>query len=145
VIVKLPKSKCTKDIRSLLGHARFYRRFTKEFSRTARPLTNLLAKDMSFKFDERRLDAKEKLKKELVSTLIISAPDWIKPFKIMCDASSFAIGIVLGQHIDNKQHIIYYSSKNLNDVQLNCTMTEKEFLVVVFALEKFRLYLLGQK
>ena len=63
----------------------------------------------------------------------------------MCDASDFAIGAVLGQRIDNKQHVIYYSSRTLNDAQLNYTTTEKEFLAVVFALEKFRPYLLGSK
>ena len=62
----------------------------------------------------------------------------------MCDASDFAIGAVLGQRIDNRQHVIYYSSRTLNDAQQNYT-TEKEFLVVVFALEKFWPYLLGSK
>ena len=87
----------------------------------------------------------EKLKRELISAPIISAPDWSKPFEIMCDASDFAIGTVLGQHIDNKQHVIYYSSRTLNDAQLHYTTLEKEFLAVVFALEKFRPYLLGSK
>ena len=63
----------------------------------------------------------------------------------MCDASDFAIGAVLGQRIDNKQHVIYYSSRTLNDAQLNYTTTEKEFLAVVFALGKFHPYLLGSK
>ena len=63
----------------------------------------------------------------------------------MCDTSDFAIGAVLGQHIDNKQHVIYYSSKILNDVQLNYTTTEKKFLTVVLSLEKFHSYLLGSK
>ena len=56
---------------------------------------------------------------KLISAPIISAPDWSKPFEIMCDASDYAIGSVLGQHIDNKQHMIYYSSRILNDAQLN--------------------------
>jgi len=63
----------------------------------------------------------------------------------MCDASDFAIGAVLGQRIDNKQHAIYYSSRTLNDVLMNYTTTEKEFLVVVFTLERFCPYLLGSK
>ena len=63
----------------------------------------------------------------------------------MCDASDFPIGAVLGQRIDNKKHVIYYSSRTLNDAQLNYTTTEKEFFAVVFALEKFRPYLLGFK
>jgi len=60
-----------------------------------------------------------------------------KPFEIKCDASDFALGAILGQHIDNKQHVIYYSSRTLNDAQLNYTTIKKEYLAVVFALEKF--------
>jgi len=63
----------------------------------------------------------------------------------MCNASDFAIGVVLRQHINNKQHVIYYSSRTLNVAQLNYTTIEKEFLAVVFALEKFHPYLLGSK
>ena len=63
----------------------------------------------------------------------------------MCDASDFAIGPVLGQRIDNKHHVIYYSSRTLNNAQMNYTTIEKEFLAVVFALEKFCAYLLGSK
>ena len=63
----------------------------------------------------------------------------------MCDASDFARGAVLGQRIDNKQYVIYYSSRTPNDAQMNYTTTKKEFLAVVFVLEKFRPYLLGSK
>jgi hypothetical protein len=63
----------------------------------------------------------------------------------MCDASDFAMGAVLGQRIDGSDHVINYASKTLNGAQLNYTTTEKEFLAVVFALEKFRSYLLGNK
>ena len=58
-----------------------------------------------------------KFKKELISAPIISAPNWPQSFEIMCDASDFAIGAVLGQRIDNRQHGIYYSSRTLNDAQ----------------------------
>ena len=63
----------------------------------------------------------------------------------MCDASVYAIGTVLGQRVNNRQHIIYYASRTLNEAQLNYTATEKEFLAVVFALKKFHQYLLGSK
>ena len=63
----------------------------------------------------------------------------------MCDASDFAVGAVLGQRIDKKSTVICYASKTLADTQLNYTTTEKELLVVVFALEKFRQYILGNK
>jgi len=95
VIVKLRKPKCVKDIRSFLRHARFYHRFIKKFNRIARPFMNILAKDMPLNFDDKCLEAWEKLKKELISALIISVPDWTKPFEIMCDASNFLIGSIL--------------------------------------------------
>jgi len=96
-----------------------------------------------FNFDEECLQAWEELKHRLVLGPIISAPDWTRPFEIMCDASVYAIGAVLGQRTNNRQHVIYYASRTFNEAQLNYTMTEKKFLVVVFVLEKFYQYLLG--
>ena len=78
VIAKLPGPKCIKDIRSFLGHAGFYRRFIKDFSKISRLLTNLLVMDVSFTFDSGSINAWEKLKNELISIPIISAPDWSK-------------------------------------------------------------------
>jgi len=74
-------------------------------------------KDVSFNFDDECFRSWEKLKLELISAPIISAPDWTKSFEIMCDASDLAISVVLGQHIDNRQHVIFYSSRTLNDAQ----------------------------
>jgi hypothetical protein len=61
----------------------------------------------------------------------------------MCDASDYAIGAVLGQRKDKKPHVIYYASRTLNGTQMNYTTTEKELLAIVFALDKFRSYLIG--
>ena len=143
LIAHLPPPKNVRDIRSFLGHAGFYRRFIKDFSRLARPLTTLLEKDRPFEFTGECLESFEKLKRELTSAPIIQAPVWTEPFELMCDASDFAIGAVLGQRINKLPHVIYYASRTLNDAQLNYTTTEKEFLAVVFALEKFRAYLIG--
>jgi hypothetical protein len=63
----------------------------------------------------------------------------------MCDASDYAVGAVLGQRIKKLPHVIYYASRTLNDAQLNYSTTEKELLAVIFALDKFRSYLLGSK
>ena len=63
----------------------------------------------------------------------------------MCDASDYAVGVVLGQRIDKLPHVIYYANKTLDDAQLNYSTTKKELLAVVFALDKFRSYLLGSK
>jgi hypothetical protein len=63
----------------------------------------------------------------------------------MCDASDNVVGAILGQCIDKLPHVIYYVSRTLNDVQLSYSTTEKELLAVVFALDRFRSYLLGSK
>jgi hypothetical protein len=73
----------------------------------------------------------------------MQAPDWSLPFEIMCDASDYAVGVVLGQRKDKKLHVIYYASRTLNSAQMNYISTEKELLAVVFALDKFRFYLIG--
>ena len=79
----------------------------------------------------------------LTTAPIIQAPDWTLPFELMCDASDFAVGAVLGQRSDKKPHVIYYASRTLNGAQLNYSTTEKELLAVVYALDKFRAYLVG--
>ena len=79
----------------------------------------------------------------LVSPPIMQSPNWNLPFEIMCDASDYAIGVVLAQREEKKAFVIYYSSKTLDSAKANYTTTEKEFLAVVFALEKFRSYIVG--
>ena len=128
-----------------MGHTGFYRRFIKNFSFIARPLTSLLAKDAPFIFDDECLKAFNTLKKALVSAPTIQPPDWNLPFEIMCDASDYAVGAVLGQSKDKKHHAISYASKTLLSPQLNYSTTEKELLAVVFAIDKFRSYLVGAK
>ena len=145
LISSLPIPRSVKDIRSFLGHAGFYRRFIKDFSKIARPLTNLLSDDVPFLFDESCICAFARLKSELTSAPIIQPPNWSLPFEIMCDASDYAIGAVLGQRVNKVPHVISYASKTLNDAQLNYTTTEKELLAVVFSLEKFRSYLIGSR
>ncbi|CAM8910533.1 unnamed protein product [Rhodiola kirilowii] len=145
VIEQLPPPKNQKGIRSFLGHAGFYRRFIKDFSKIAKPLTHLLCNDVEFNFDEGCLEAFEKLKKNLVSAPIVQPPNWELPFELMCDASDYAIGAVLGQRVEKKLHVIYYVSKVLDSAQMNYTTTEKELLAVVYAFEKFRPYLVATK
>ncbi|CAN6567579.1 unnamed protein product [Malus baccata var. baccata] len=145
VITNMVAPTTVKGVRSFLGHAGFYRRFIKNFSMITRPLCNLLAKDVVFHFDKACMDAFNTLKYELTSAPIIMAPDWSLPFELMCDASDYAIGAVLGQRVNKLPHVIYYASRTLHDAQLNYSTTEKELLAIVFALEKFRSYLVESK
>ncbi|KAM2257798.1 hypothetical protein ACFX1S_002951 [Malus domestica] len=117
----LPSLTSVREVRSFLGHAGFYRRFIKDFSKIAQPLCRLLQKEVSFEFNEACEQAFNHLKDLLTTTPIIVPPDWSLPFELMCDASDYALGA------------------------LNYSTTEKELLAVVFALDKFRSYLIGTK
>ncbi|GJX74635.1 reverse transcriptase domain-containing protein [Tanacetum coccineum] len=121
VIAKLPHPTSVKGIRSVLGHAGFYRRFIQDISKIDRPMTHLLEKDTSF------------------------LPDWDLPFEIMCDASDYVVGAVLGQRKTKHFQPIHYASKTMTDAQAHYTMTEKELLAVVYAFEKFGPYLVLSK
>ncbi|XP_074305475.1 uncharacterized protein LOC141640667 [Silene latifolia] len=145
VIENLSPPSNVKGVRIFLGHAGFYRRFIKDFSKIAKPLTSLLLKDAPFVFDAPCLESFNSLKEALVTAPIIRAPDWNLPFEIMCDASDFAVGAVLGQVDDKRHHVIYYTSKTLDQMQFNYSTTEKEMLAIVHAIEKFRQYLVGSK
>ncbi|GJX67185.1 reverse transcriptase domain-containing protein [Tanacetum coccineum] len=91
VISKLPHPTTVKGIRSFLGHAGFYRRFIKDFSKISRPMTHLLEKNTPFIFSEDCILAFQTLKKKLTEAPILIAPNWDQPFEIMCDASDYAI------------------------------------------------------
>ncbi|GKA42886.1 reverse transcriptase domain-containing protein [Tanacetum coccineum] len=81
----------------------------------------------------------------MTETPILIAPDWDLPFELMCDASDFAIGAVLGQRKNKHFQPIHYASKTMNEAQTHYTTTEKELLAVVYAFEKFRSYLVMSK
>ncbi|GJS30670.1 reverse transcriptase domain-containing protein [Tanacetum coccineum] len=114
VISKLPPPTNIKGIRSFLGHAGFYRRFIKDFSKIARPLTKLLEKDTPFEFNDECQKAFELLKERLTCALVIVSPNWNLSFELMCDASDFAVGAVLGQKDGKNFHPIYFAGKTLN-------------------------------
>ncbi|RDY02542.1 Retrovirus-related Pol polyprotein, partial [Mucuna pruriens] len=133
IITYLPNPTSVREVRSFLGHAGFYRRFIKNFSKISLPLSKLLQKD--------------ELKSRLTSAPILQAPNWELPFELMCDASNSALGAVLGQRVgvDKPIHVISYASRTMDPTPLNYTTIEKELLAIVFALDKFHSYLLGSK
>lgn len=106
IINSLPYPSTVREIRSLLGHAGFYRRFIKNFSKVAEPLCELLQKDRKFEFGPKCKEAFDTLKQKLVTTPIVQAPEWNYLFEIMCDASECSVGVVLEQKIDKEPHVI---------------------------------------
>ncbi|GJY22582.1 reverse transcriptase domain-containing protein [Tanacetum coccineum] len=145
VISKLPPPTNIKGVRSFLGHAGFYRRFIKDFSKIARPLTKLLEKDTLFEFDDKCQKAFEFIKEKLTCALVIVSSNWNLLFELMCDASDFAVGALLGQKDAKNFHPIYFARKTLNPAQQKYTITEKELMAVVLASDKFRSYLILSK
>ena len=145
VIQNLPLQGIVRDLWSFLGHVIFYRRFIQDFAKVSKPLTTFLCKDKDFIIDNEGKHAFTMLKQALIEAPILQIPNWDLPFEIMCDSSDYAVGAVLGQRLDKKPTTIFYASKTLIEAQLNYTTTEKELLAVVYALEKFRPYILGIK
>ena len=143
IIKTLAPPTTVKGIRSFFGHAGFYRRFMIDFSKIARPLCRLLEKDTKFNFDDSCKAAFEEIKIRLVQAPIMAALNWDQEFEVMCDASDFAMGAVLGQRKEKIFRAIYYASRTFNEAQENYSTTEKEMLAIVFACEKFRPYILG--
>nr|GEV38522.1 reverse transcriptase domain-containing protein [Tanacetum cinerariifolium] len=137
VIAKLPYPTTVKGVMSFLRHASFYRRFIQDFSKIARPMTHLLEKETQFVFSKDCIDAFETIKKKLTEALILVVPNWNLPFELMCDASDFAIGAVMGQQKTKHFQPIHFASKIMTEAQIHYTMTEKEMLAVVYAFEKF--------
>ncbi|MCK8343021.1 hypothetical protein LXA62_18105, partial [Erwinia amylovora] len=86
-----------------------------DFSKISNPLCRLLQKDVAFDFNKECEKAFNHLKDMLTSAPIIVPPDWSLPFELICDASDYALGAVLGQRKDKRPHAIYYASRTLND------------------------------
>nr|GEY83488.1 hypothetical protein [Tanacetum cinerariifolium] len=121
----------------LLGYAMHQERF--------RGLTRLLEKDTLFIFSKECVEAFQTLKRKLTKAPILIAPDWDMPFELMCDASDFGIGAVLGQRQDKHFRPVHYASKTMTKAESNYTTTKKEMLAVVYAFEKFWSYLIMNK
>nr|GEU65905.1 reverse transcriptase domain-containing protein [Tanacetum cinerariifolium] len=132
-------------ISNFLGHAGFYRRFIQDFSKIARPMTHLLEKETPFFFSKECIESFNTLKRKLTEAPILIAPDWDLPFELMCDASNFVIGEVLGQRKNKHFQPIHYASKTMTEAQTHYTTTEKELLAIVYAFEKFWSYLVLSK
>nr|GFA26323.1 reverse transcriptase domain-containing protein [Tanacetum cinerariifolium] len=113
VIAKLPHPTTIKGVRSFLGHAGFYRRFIQDLSKIARPMTHLLEKETPFVFSKECIEAFNTLKKKLTEAPILVVPHWNLPFELMCDASDYTIGAVLGQRKSKHFQAIHYASKTM--------------------------------
>ena len=95
VITSLPYPAYVLEVRSFLGHVGFYKRSITDFNKNALPLSKLLQKDIDFVLDQPCKEAFEELGKRLTTSPIMQPPNWELPFELMCDASNYAMGVVL--------------------------------------------------
>ena len=140
-----PRPKCVRDIRSFLGLTGFYRQFVESYANIAKPLTNLLKKDVPFIWKPECEDSFNYLKQNLMESPILAQFTPGLPIVIYTDASGYGVGAILTQIIKEKEHTIAYASKTLNAAQQKYSISEREALAIVFAVKKFRPYVFGQK
>ncbi|GJX01177.1 reverse transcriptase domain-containing protein [Tanacetum coccineum] len=147
VISKLPHPTTVKGIRSFLGHAGFYRRFIKDFSKISRPMTHLLRRIHFLSiFSEDVHSSFSNIEKEVDRRLQVSlAPIRTNHLKSCAIQVSMPIVAVLGQRIEKHFRPIHYASKTMTEAESNYTTTEKEMVAAVYAFEKFRSYLIMNK
>jgi hypothetical protein len=127
------------QIRSFLGLAGYYRRFISDFSRIAKPMTELLKKGVKFDWSQKCEDVFHTLRRHLTTAPVLAQPDNTKSFDMYCDASGTGLGCVLIQ--DNR--VIAYASRALRPHEQNYPTHDLEFATVVHALKIWRHYLMG--
>jgi hypothetical protein len=134
-----------KNIKSFLGLSGYYRKFIESYSAKAKPLTNLLKKDIKFNWTDECQKSFDNLKQALCSEPILQYPDFTKPFILTTDASNKALGAILSQGEIGKDLPIAYASRTLNKSENNYSTTELECLAIIFGVKQFRPYLYGRK
>ena len=144
-VEEFPIPRCTKDVRSFLCLANYYRRFIKKFAAIAAPLNKLTGKYVQFSWDSECDIAFSTLKSALTSAPILAYPDFSIPFELHTDASSTGIGFALCQSQGGRNRAIAYGGRDLNPAERNYSTTELEALAVVEGIKKFCNYLYGQK
>eukprot|EP00253_Pinus_taeda_P021920 PITA_21920 len=142
ILLLIPTPTTQTEVCSFLGFSGYYRRFIEQYSRIAAPLYALTS-NVDFLWTEKCDQAFKELKKLVSTAPVLRGPNWNLPFQISSDALDTTIGAILGQEEDKKPYAIYYISKNLSSAELNYTVTEKEFLAVIHAVNKLRHYIIG--
>ena len=133
--------KNVRDIRSFLGLAGYYRRFIEDFSRIARPMTQLIKKDSKFVWSEACEKSFLELKRRLTTTPVLTLPDIRQDFEVYCDASKQGLGCVLMQ----QGKVVAYASRQLRPHEVNYPTHDLELAAVVHALKIWRHYLIGNR
>jgi hypothetical protein len=128
-----------------LGHTGYYRKFIKGYAQIKTPMEKFLKKDCQFHWTEECQQSFDTLKQKMVTTPILVFLDWSKEFHLHVDASSISLVVVLSQPgVGDINHLLAFASRKLSTAHINCTTTEREGLAMVYALQMFHHYLLGE-
>ena len=142
-VENFPKPETKKELRAFLGLAGFFRKFLKDFSITAAPLTDLLKDETTWNWQEKQETAFNALKQGLTRAPVLAYPDYEKTFKLYCDASGIGVGATLCQEIEGKLHPIAYASRKLDNTQQKWGITDKEMYAIAWGLKHFRSLIMG--
>ncbi|WVZ63546.1 LOW QUALITY PROTEIN: hypothetical protein U9M48_013170 [Paspalum notatum var. saurae] len=138
-VLNWKQPKTVTEIRSFLALTGYYRRFIKDFSKTAKPMTSLTKKNARYSWSPNCEEAFQSLKKSLTTMLVLAQPDVTKPFEVYCDASGYGLGCVLMQ----EGRVVAYAPRQLRKHEANYLTHDLELAAVVHALKIWRHYLLG--
>jgi hypothetical protein len=145
VIVNLPMLKIVRQLRETLGHTGNYRKFIKGYAQITTPMEKLLRKDTKYQWNDECQHDLDTLKEKMVTAPILVFPDWEKTFHVHVDASVITLGAILAQPgVGDLDHPIALASRKLSDSDQNYNTTEREGLDMVYALQKYKHYLLGK-
>ena len=144
-MMEWPVPKSPTEVLSFLGLAGYYRRFVKNFSKIAAPISDLIKKDIPYVWTEKQQNAFETLKHQLSTAPILISPDPSLPYTVTTDASGFAVGAVLTQDQGHGQQPIAFMSKKMQPAEINYNVRNQEMLAIMCALREWRHYLHGSK
>ncbi|KAF1336548.1 reverse transcriptase, partial [Globisporangium splendens] len=141
-----PVPKNVKQLRQWLGLANYLHKYTRNYAALVQPITQLLKKDVEWKWSKDHQTAFEEVKRSLREAPVLALPNHDKPFHVVCDASDYAIGCALMQHDDGgHERVVSYQSRQLRPAERNYPVHDKELLAMKYSLVKFRVYLLGEE
>ncbi|KAJ3559362.1 hypothetical protein NM688_g396 [Phlebia brevispora] len=143
-VTKWPVPTCKKDVQQFLGFANFYRKFIKDFSKIAQPMTKLTGQ-AEWSWDTEQQDAFERIKTAMTTAPVLAVPNDDDQFKVECDASKFALGAELAQKQDGTWRTIAYLSKSLSLAERNYEIYDRELLGLMTALDEWRHFLMGAR
>ena len=138
-----PTPRKIRNVRAFLGLVGFYRKYIKDYSKIAAPLTDLTKKEVQFQWTDACEGAFQALKAKLTNAPILAYPDYSSDYILYTDASSEAIGMVLSQVQEGKERVISYGGKKISQSEKRFSTTERECLAVIVSLKHFETYLRG--